>query len=52
MIDWLAQNAGTIGLLFFVIFFAGVVVFLLRPGAKEYYEEQGQIPLKEREDDE
>lgn len=51
MIDWLAHHAGTIGLLFFVAFFAGVVLFLLRPGAKEYYKEQADIPFKEEDDE-
>ncbi len=47
MIDWVSEHAGMIGLLFFVTFFTGVVIWLLRPGAKEYYKAQGQIPLKE-----
>ncbi|MCB1556183.1 MAG: CcoQ/FixQ family Cbb3-type cytochrome c oxidase assembly chaperone [Alphaproteobacteria bacterium] len=47
MIDWITHHAGVIGLLFFVVFFAAVVLWLIRPGAKEYYKEQGDIPLKE-----
>lgn len=49
MIDWLAQhgNAGIVGLLFFFIFFSGLVVWVFRPNSGKYYLTQAQIPLKE-----
>ncbi len=49
MIDFLAANAGMIGLLFFVVFFTVVVSWTLRPGAKKMYKEYGSIPLEESE---
>ena len=39
--------AGIISLLIFVTFFAGVVVMLLRKGAKEEADAHAQIPFKE-----
>ena len=52
MIDFLAQNAGLIGLIFFVTFFIGMLFWLFRPGAKQQYLTYGYIPLKEAQDDE
>ncbi|MCB9987860.1 MAG: cbb3-type cytochrome c oxidase subunit 3 [Rhodospirillales bacterium] len=51
MIDWIAEHAGVIGLLFFVTFFSGVVIWVFRPGSTEQYKADSQIPLKENEDD-
>lgn len=42
---------GTIGLIFFFVFFMGVIVWVLRPGAKTKYKEDAQIPLKENDDE-
>ena len=42
-----SHHAGLIGLLFFFIFFMGVVIWLLRPGAKEQAEKDARIPLNE-----
>ncbi|MCB1531963.1 MAG: CcoQ/FixQ family Cbb3-type cytochrome c oxidase assembly chaperone [Alphaproteobacteria bacterium] len=45
-----SANAGLIGLLFFFVFFIGVVVWVMRPGSKEKYKEDAQIPLKETQE--
>ncbi len=47
MIDFIAMHAGMIGLMFFFIFFSCVVLWTLRPSAKEYYEKSALIPLEE-----
>lgn len=47
LLDYIAANAGVIGLIFFVIFFLLVLLWLYRPGAKEQFEQHGNIPLKE-----
>lgn len=47
MIDWIAHNAGTVGLVFFFIFFTVMALWTYRPGAKEKYQENANIPLKE-----
>lgn len=45
--DWLTEHAGTIGLIFFFVFFLGVVGWVLRPGSKSGYKEKSLIPLNE-----
>ena len=40
-----------LGLCFFVVFFVGVVAWLLRPGARERYTRLGNIPLEENTHD-
>ncbi len=47
--DFLADRAlmGSISLLFFFIFFAGVLAWVFRPGSKEKYRELGHIPLND-----
>ena len=35
------------GLLFFFIFFVGVIAWVFRPGSKEKYRKWGRIPLRE-----
>jgi cytochrome c oxidase cbb3-type subunit IV len=35
------------GLLFMVLFFAGVVVFAFRPGSRKQADEAARIPLKD-----
>ncbi len=47
MIDYIAANAGLIGLLFFFIFFSLVVLWTFRPSAKKSYEDHALIPLEE-----
>ncbi|MCD8496721.1 MAG: cbb3-type cytochrome c oxidase subunit 3 [Alphaproteobacteria bacterium] len=42
---------GLTGLIFFFIFFIGVVIWVFRPGSKKKYEQDAQIPLKERNDE-
>lgn len=41
------QFADSWGLLAMALFFVGVIVFTLRPGAKRQAEEAANIPLKE-----
>jgi cbb3-type cytochrome oxidase subunit 3 len=47
MIDFLAINAGMIGLLFFFIVFSGVAVWAFLPSQKEKIENHKYIPLTE-----
>ncbi len=42
-------DIGLIGLLFFFVFFCGVVIWTFRPGKKKDYQNQGNIPLNEHE---
>lgn len=51
MIDTLSTHAGLVGLVFFFAFFLLVMLWLIRPGAKEYYNAQAKIPLKGDSDD-
>ncbi len=39
--------AQTWGLVYLVVLFAGVLVYALRPGAKDKFEQAARIPLKE-----
>lgn len=39
--------AGVAGLLFFFVFFVAMAAWIFRPGAKEKYQKDAQIPLKE-----
>jgi cytochrome c oxidase cbb3-type subunit 4 len=39
------------GLLALVAFFAGVILFVFRPGSKERYDEAAHIPLKNGSED-
>lgn len=45
----LAANAtaGFVGMFIFMAFFAGVIITLLRPGAKRQADQNAQIPFKE-----
>ncbi len=43
----LRQFADSWGLLAMTLFFAGVILFTLRPGSKSQANEAAQIPLKE-----
>lgn len=46
MIDWLSNNAGMTGLLFFFGIFVAVGVWSYRPQAKEKLESHKFIPLE------
>ena len=47
--DFLANQllSGTATLLFFFIFFLGVLAWVFRPGSTDKYKKWGQIPLEE-----
>jgi cbb3-type cytochrome oxidase subunit 3 len=45
MIDWLTDNAGLTGLLFFFSVFLTVALWAFRPGAKQTIEAHKYIPL-------
>jgi cbb3-type cytochrome oxidase subunit 3 len=47
MIDFISQNAGVIGLLFFVSVFAVIAFWAFRPASKDVIESYKNIPLKE-----
>lgn len=49
MIEWLSDNAGLTGLLFFFAAFMSVVVWAFRPKAKKTIESYKYIPLAEDE---
>ena len=46
MIDWLANNAGMSGLLFFFVVFLGIVFWAYRPSVRENIESYKHIPLE------
>lgn len=41
-------TVGLAGLLFFFIFFCGVILWTFRPSAKDKYKKDAEIPLKEK----
>jgi cbb3-type cytochrome oxidase subunit 3 len=43
-------SAGIAGLIFFFTFFIGAVIWSFRPGAKDKYQKDAQIPLKESQE--
>lgn len=45
--ETLRQFADTWGLVFLVVTFLAVILWVLRPGAGELYEDSARIPLKE-----
>lgn len=47
-----SSGAGLIGLLFFFVFFCGVLFWVMRPGSKDKYSQDAEIPLKEDHKDE
>lgn len=51
MLDFLAQNAGMIGLVFFFTFFLGVLGWVFMPGKKQEFKQFGNIPLEESDND-
>lgn len=38
---------GLLGLLFFFVFFCGVLFWVMRPGSKKKYRQDAEIPFKE-----
>ncbi|MCB9964872.1 MAG: cbb3-type cytochrome c oxidase subunit 3 [Rhodospirillales bacterium] len=52
MIDFISDNAGMIGLFFFMGFFLVMLIWLFRPGAGKLYKSYADMPLKEGQDDE
>lgn len=46
MIDWLTNNAGMSGLLFFFVVFLAIVIWAYRPSVRENIESYKNIPLK------
>lgn len=42
-----AMFAETWGLVYFVILFAGVLIYALRPSARKKFQDAAQIPFKE-----
>ena len=49
MMDWIGQNAGLIGLLFFFTFSVLMAIWVFRPGSKKTYQDFAGIPLKEND---
>lgn len=49
--DQLRHFADSWGLLFLTILFIGIVLWVFRPGAKKSYDEQAEIPLKDKYED-
>ena len=45
-----SADFGLVGLIFFFVFFCGVTLWTLRPGAKKLYQDRGNIPLRENEE--
>lgn len=45
--DTLASFAQTWGMLYMIVLFIGVLIYALRPGAKEKFDKAANIPLKE-----
>lgn len=44
-----STSVGLIGLIFFFTFFCAVAIWTFRPGAKDKYSKDAQIPLEENE---
>lgn len=42
-----SSSYGLSGLLFFFIFFCGVVIWTLRPSAKKEHQKNAEIPIKD-----
>lgn len=47
MIDFVADYAGIIGLIFFFVTFVGIALWALNPAAKDLIESYKYIPLSE-----
>tara|TARA_B100000378_G_C17992428_1_gene394299 strand:- start:664 stop:828 length:165 start_codon:yes stop_codon:yes gene_type:complete len=46
-----SAGAGLYGLLFFFIFFCAVAFWTFRPGKKKHYQDMGNIPLEEHDNE-
>lgn len=46
MIDYLLKHLPVLGLIFFFIFFVGVMIYVLRPSAKKTLQQYANIPLE------
>lgn len=46
-----SADVGLLGLLFFFLFFCGVVVWVFRPGSRGKYQKDARIPLEEVNDE-
>lgn len=46
MIDWISDNAGMTGLLFFFSTFCGIAIWAFRPSKKKIIENHRFIPLE------
>ncbi len=51
MMDFIGQNAGLLGLLFFFSFFVLMALWVYRPGSKNSYQNHASIPLQESDYD-
>ena len=51
LLDFIAEHAGVIGLLFFFIFFLLMLVFLFLSGDKKDWKKYSEIPLEDHPDD-
>jgi cbb3-type cytochrome oxidase subunit 3 len=51
MIDWIANNAGMTGLLFFFSVFCVIAFWAFRPANRERIEDYRNIPLREDTND-
>ena len=49
MMDFITHHAGSIGLIFFFLFFIGVLVSVYMPGTKEKFEIYKNIPFKDQD---
>lgn len=47
MIDFIVNNAGLIGLIFFFVLFLGITAWTYRPGSAKKYQKYAYIPLNE-----
>lgn len=43
----IASLSGSVGLIFFIVLFVGVLVYALWPGNKRKFDDASRIPLKE-----
>ncbi len=52
ILDFISDQSGTIGLIFFLVFFLGVLVMVFRPGQGRRFQSYGDIPLMENDNEE
>jgi cbb3-type cytochrome oxidase subunit 3 len=46
-----SSSYGIVGLIIFVAFFVGILIWVLRPGAKAKFQDHANIPLKDEDND-